>query len=427
MDDFPKGNLWQDSAAEQVAARPLDGDLDVELAVIGGGFTGCAAALEAARRGASVVLLEAREIGHGGSGRNVGLVNAGLWLPPDEIIAQMGETEGRRLIEVLGGAPARVFGVIEREGIACELTRNGTLHLAHAGSGAADLASRHRQGNRLGAPVQLLDAAETARRTGSGAFNGALLDPRAGTVQPLAYCRGLARAAASAGARLHAGTQVTDLTRSGEGWEIRAGGHRVRAGAVLMATNAYHDGFSEPFRPSYVAVHYSQFATAPLPEEMRARILPGGEGCWDTALVMSSFRVDQAGRLILGGMGDAEGLGGGLHAGWARRKLAQVYPELADVPFEHAWQGRIAMTSDHVPKVVRFGPSALSVFGYSGRGIAPGTVFGTAAAEALLDGNEAGLPVAPIEGYAERFTGLRGAYYEFGATLTHALKPGRLG
>nr|WP_311735022.1 FAD-dependent oxidoreductase [Alloyangia mangrovi] len=278
MEEFPKGNLWHASVSEAVVAPPLDGDLDVELAVIGGGFTGCAAALEAARRGASVALLEAREIGHGGSGRNVGLVNAGLWLPPDQILAQMGETEGRRLIEVLGGAPARVFGLIEREGIACEATRNGTLHLAHAASGAEDLASRHRQGNRVGAPVQLLDAAETARRTGSEAFHGALLDPRAGTVQPLAYCRGLARAAQAAGARLHGSTKVTGLSRSGNGWEVRAGGHRVRAGAVLMATNAYHEGFSDPFRPSYVAVHYSQFATAPLPEEMRARILPGGRG-----------------------------------------------------------------------------------------------------------------------------------------------------
>ncbi|NDV51121.1 MULTISPECIES: FAD-binding oxidoreductase [unclassified Salipiger] len=427
MEDFPKGNLWHASASEEVLAPPLENDLDVDLAVIGGGFTGCAAALEAARLGASVALLEGREIGHGGSGRNVGLVNAGLWLPPDEILAQMGEAAGRRLIDVLGGAPARVFGLIEREGISCEATRNGTLHLAHAASGAEDLASRHRQGNRVGAPVQLLDTAETVRRTGSDAFAGALLDPRAGTVQPLAYCRGLARAAQAAGARLHGRTQVTELSRSGEGWEIRAGGRRVRAGAVLMATNAYHEGFSEPFRPSYVAVHYSQFATAPLPNDLRARILAGGEGCWDTALVMSSFRVDHAGRLILGGMGDAEGLGGGLHAGWARRKLAQVYPELADVPFEHAWQGRIAMTRDHVPKVVRFGPSALSVFGYSGRGIAPGTVFGTAAAEALLEGREDALPVAPIDSYVERFTGLRSAYYEAGATLTHALKPGFLG
>ncbi|MBE9640533.1 NAD(P)/FAD-dependent oxidoreductase [Salipiger mangrovisoli] len=427
MDEFPRGNLWHHSAGEGFAAPPLDRDLDVDLAVIGGGFTGCAAALEAARRGASVALIEAHEIGHGGSGRNVGLVNAGLWLPPDAILAQLGETAGRRLIEVLGAAPAQVFGLIEREGISCEATRNGTLHLAHAPVGAADLASRHRQGTRVGAPVQLLDAAETTRRTGSTAFHGALLDPRAGTVQPLAYCRGLARAAVAAGARLHAGTPVKALSRAGGGWELRAGGHRLRAGAVLMATNAYHEAFTDPFRPSYVTVHYSQFATRPLGDAQRARILPGGEGCWDTALVMSSFRTDQAGRLILGAMGDAEGPGGWLHAGWARRKLAQVYPELAEQPFEHVWQGRIAMTSDHVPKVVRFGDAALAVFGYSGRGIAPGTVFGTAAAVALLEGRDDGLPIAPIDGYAERFTGLRRGYYEFGATLTHALKPRRLG
>ncbi|WP_353475786.1 FAD-binding oxidoreductase (plasmid) [Salipiger sp. H15] len=427
MADFPRSNLWHASAAESVSAPPLGADIDVDLAIIGGGFTGCSAALEAARLGATVALLEAQEIGHGGSGRNVGLVNAGLWLPPDQILAQMGPEAGLRLIEALGAAPSRVFGLIEREAISCEAVRSGTLHLAHAPQGAADLASRHRQGRAVGAPVELLDAAETARRTGSQAFHGALLDPRAGTVQPLAYCRGLARAAGAAGARLHAGTQVTGVARSGSGWEIRAGGHRVRAGALLMATNAYHQGFADPFSPAYVAVHYSQFATAPLPAEVRARLLPGGEGCWDTALVMSSFRTDRAGRLILGAMGDAEGPGGRVHAGWARRKLAQVYPELADIPFEHAWQGRIAMTSDHVPKLVRVGPSGLAVFGYSGRGIAPGTVFGTAAAEALLEGREDGLPIGPIDSYAERFSRIRGGYYELGATLTHAISPGLLG
>ncbi|MCA0995056.1 NAD(P)/FAD-dependent oxidoreductase [Alloyangia pacifica] len=427
MTDFPRSNLWHASAQEQFSGAALAEDLSAELIIVGGGFTGCAAALEAARRGASVVLLEAHVIGHGGSGRNVGLVNAGLWLPPDDIIAQMGEAAGGRLIEELGQGPERVFALIEREGIACEATRAGTLHLAHAPSGVADLESRFRQGNRIGAPVQLLDAEETRRRSGSGEFHGALLDPRAGTVQPLSYCRGLARAAAAAGARIFEHAQVSEISRDGSGWQLRCNGHRLRGARLLIAINAYHEGLPAAYRPSFVTVSYSQFATAPLPDGLREKVLPGGEGCWDTALVMSSFRIDRAGRLILGGMGDAEGPARALHGDWARRKLRRVYPELGDIGFEHAWRGQIAMTRDHVPKIVRLGSSALSIFGYSGRGIAPGTVFGAAAAEALLEGTEAALPIAPIEAYSERFTRVMGGYYEAGAALTHALKPGLLG
>ena len=427
MTSTPVSNLWQVSIAQRAETQPFSNDQTVDLAIIGGGFTGCAAALEAARLGASVTVLEAETIGHGGSGRNVGLVNAGLWLPPNEITEALGEDVGRRLIDTLAEGPSRVFDIIARESIDCEATRSGTLHLAHAPSGLKDLENRFRQGNQLGAPIQLLDAAEARRRTGSEAFQGALFDPRAGTIQPLAYCHGLARAAIAAGATLHDQSAVTAIRHQDDTWHLSCNGHTLRARHLLLATNAYHAALSAPFRPAYVPVHYSQFATAPLPENLRTRILPGGEGCWDTALVMSSIRIDTAGRLIVGGMGDSDGPGKPVHAAWARRKLRALYPELADIPFEHAWSGRIAMTSDHIPKVLSIGPRAFAVFGYSGRGISPGTVFGSAAAEALLQDRPEALPVPPQAAHSEALTGLKQAYYEFGATLTHAIRPSPLG
>ena len=406
-----------------VEAPPLMADASADLVIIGGGFTGNAAALEAARRGASVVLLEAETFGHGGSGRNVGLVNAGLWLPPRDVMAQMGEDAGLKLVGLLADAPSLVWSLIEREDIDCEATPNGTLHLAHSAGGLRNLEERHRQGVELGAPLQLLDAAETARRTGSRAFHGALFDPRAGTIQPLSYARGLARAAIRAGARLHEHTKVSRVVRDGDSWLVSANGRTVTAKSLLLATNAYFEGVDIAVKPQFVGVSYCQFATAPMPEPVRADILAGGEGCWDTAMVMSSFRTDRAGRMIVGGIGDAGGAGAAIHAGWARRKLRQVYPQLADLPFEHSWHGRIAMTGDHIPKILRLGPSAYACFGYSGRGIGPGTVFGTRTAAALLEGREDDLPVAPVSAHKERFVGAQAVYFETGAVLTHAINP----
>lgn len=404
-------------------AGTFDRDTSVDLAVIGGGYTGLAAAFEAARRGASVCLLEARTFGYGGSGRNVGLVNAGLWLPPEAVKARLGLEAGARLLSILAEAPERVFALIEREGIDCEATRAGTLHLAHSPAGLRDLKERHRQGVALGAPLHLIDAGETARRTGSARFFGALFDPRAGTIQPLSYCLGLARAAQGAGAMLYERSPATAIAWTGTSWTISANGRTLRANALLLATNAYHLGLPTPFAPQFVPVHYSQFATAPLREAQRQTILSGGEGCWDTALVMSSFRLDRAGRLILGGIGDAAGPGGPIHAAWARRKLRRLFPALASVPFEHVCSGRIAMTGDHIPRIVAFGPSAYASFGYSGRGIGPGTVFGTQVAVALLENRPDALPVAPIAAHRESHAPLREAYYELGATLTHAVTP----
>jgi len=411
--------LWAQTCAEAVEAPPLDGDAQADLVVIGGGFSGCSAALHAAQAGAEVRLIEAEDFGHGGSGRNVGLVNAGLWLPPDDIRAHMGQAAGDRLVTALAGAPDLVFSLIEEHGIACEPVRGGTLHCAHSAAGLTDLRRRHAQLSAGGAPVELLERDAAVPRIGSAAFHGALYDPRAGTVQPLAYARGLARAAAEAGAHLHARSAARSVRREDGLWRVETPGGTVRAPRLLLATNAYHRGCAGLPAPDYTTVNFFQLATAPLPEGLRADILPGGEGCWDTGLIMTSFRLDAAGRLVIGGMGDLGHPGAGLHRGWAARKLARLFPALAGQPFEVAWCGRIAMTADHLPKVRRLGAGALSVFGYSGRGIGPGTLFGRDLAAALLSGDDSRLPVPVIDSYGERFTGVREAFFETGAVLTH--------
>ncbi len=409
------GALWVKSAAEDTETTEFQGDRETDLAILGGGFTGCSAALEAAGQGADVVLLEAETIGHGGSGRNVGLVNAGLWLPPDAVCDRLGPTQGERLNRALAEGPELVFDLIERHGIACEPQRAGTLHLAHSKRGLADLEERRGQLSARGAPVAMLTGAQTSQRTGTDAFFGALHDSRAGTVQPLAYARGLARAAQAAGAELHeASPAVSAEYRSGH-WIIRTARGKLRAARLLVATNAYHRPVAQAPMPSVPIVNFFQIATEPLGDNMTGDILPGGEGCWDTGMIMTALRRDAAGRVILGGMGDDVGI----QAGWAKRKLKRLFPRLADTPIDHAWAGRIAMTSDHLPRILRMGPRGLSIFGYSGRGIAPGTVFGKAAAQALLSEREDMLPLVPVTEHREPLHAVKSAVYEFGARMVH--------
>ena len=285
-----------------------------------------------------------------------------------------------------------------------------------------DLEDRFRQQTDRGAPVELLGPEEARARVGSDRVHGALFDPRAGTIQPLAYVQGLARAAARAGADIHEKSPVTAVSRVGSTWIVQTPKGRVRAERLLVATNGYAEDITGLQTPTHVGVSYFQGATPPLTPEQRAGILDGGEGCWDTALVMSSWRMDARGRLVIGAMGNPDHAAGGIHRAWLQRKMVRLFPSLKGVKLESLWAGNIAMTAEYLPKILRTGPDALTVFGYSGRGIGPGTLFGKRAAQALLSGKLDTLPLPPVDTHSLPLATLGGRWIETGAVLTHALK-----
>src|SRR5580692_9517194 len=146
--------LWEISAPAAPPTPPLEGEIECDIAVVGAGYTGLSTALHARQTGASVAVLEGAEIGFGGSGRNVGLVNAGMWVMPDKLAARLGDTYGPRLVDLLGEAPRAVFALVDKHAINCELKRSGTLHCAVGAGGLAEISERERQWRARGAPVK---------------------------------------------------------------------------------------------------------------------------------------------------------------------------------------------------------------------------------------------------------------------------------
>jgi glycine/D-amino acid oxidase-like deaminating enzyme len=426
MNNDPRSHgLWEASAPAAPDAPPLSGHIAVDVAIIGAGYTGSSAALHLAQAGASAVVLEACEIGYGGSGRNVGLVNAGMWVMPSVILQGLGDTYGRRLLDLLGDAPSFVFDLVKRHRIECEATPNGTLHCAVGRAGVAEIQERARQWQARGAPVELVDAQGTKTLTGTGAYQGALLDRRAGTIQPLAYARGLARAAIDAGARMHTRTRVVQALREGDTWRlVTASGAHVTAKWVIVATNAYTgaDGLWPSIQGELVRLPYFNLATVPLAPDIARSILPQRQGAWDTRQVLSSMRFDAAGRLVFGSVGALRGTGHRIHRDWGRRALARLFPELARVTLEHVWSGTIGMTADALPRFHRLDENVVSFSGFNGRGIAPGTVFGRELARLVL--GEKGvedLPLPVTRTAAAPLRTVREFGYEAGAQLFHAV------
>lgn len=420
LNDPRSHGLWEMTAPPAPDTVALAGDQNADVVIVGGGYTGLSAALHLAEAGVRVILLEAREIGFGGAGRNVGLINAGMWVMPDDLPGELGDVHGERLLDLLGNGPRTVMDLIDRHQIACELERNGTLHCAVGDAGLREIEDRAAQWQKRGAPVSLLSAEETARRTGTRAYRGALLDKRAGTLQPLAYARGLSHAAIKAGATLHTSSPVISREQTPGGWLVKTGSGSVAASFMIVATDAYSSGPFEDVRKEQVHLPYFNFATVPLGDNLRRSVLPGREGAWDTKEVLSSFRMDQAGRLVFGSVGALRNGGAAIHKDWARRSLRKLFPELGEIPFEAEWYGKIGMTDNALPRLHQFGPQAIGFSGYNGRGIAPGTVFGKVLADHIL-GNitieDMPLPLTDIVQPALRTA--KEAWYEAGAAVAH--------
>lgn len=417
----PKSHgLWAMTAPPPPATAPLAGAARADVAVVGAGYTGLAAALRLAEAGARVVVLEAAGIGSGGAGRNVGLVNAGLWVMPDDIVATLGAERGEGLLALLGGAPAEVFALVARHAIACEATPNGTLHCAVGRAGRAEIAARAAQWQARGAPVRLLDAEAARAMIGGGAYRGALLDGRAGTIQPLAYARGLARAAIGAGAAVHTASPVRAAEEGAGGWVLRTDAGTLAADWIIVAGDAYSFGPWESLAREQVPLPYFNVATPPVPEALRHRILPGRQGIWDTRQVLTSLRYDAAGRLVFGSIGALAGAAGPVHEAYARRSLARLFPELPPAPFEAGWYGTIGMTDDALPRFRRLAHNVVSISGYNGRGIGPGTVFGRLLADLVLGrigADDVPLPESDVA--VPRWRAAKAAFYAAGSAAAH--------
>jgi glycine/D-amino acid oxidase-like deaminating enzyme len=364
--------------------------------VVGAGFTGLATALAAAERGADVLLLEAAEIGSGGSGLNNGQVIPCLArADPDDIVAARGADKGEALVALIRDSAQLTFDLIRRHAIDCDAVQNGWVQPAHTPGRVQRISmSRFEQWRRRGAPVELLDAEEIAALTGSRYWHGGWRNPSGGHVDPLALARGLARAAIGAGVRLYTHSAAIGMQRAGEAWCVRTDAATVLARRVVIATNAYGTNRVWPgLDRSWVPMRSYQMATAPLADDVRRSILPTDAAMSDTHGDLYFCRFDRRGRLVTGG---ALILNWDFERRLKRRigeRLARLFPQIGSPAFDYVWHGELGMTEDKLPHMHALAEGVITWVGCNGRGVALGIALGPVLADAALGAAPGDLPL----------------------------------
>ncbi|HEX9478396.1 MAG TPA: FAD-binding oxidoreductase [Methylomirabilota bacterium] len=394
-------SLWTATATPPSAYPRLGGEERADVCIIGGGFTGLSAALHLAEGGASVVVLEAGLVGSGASGRNGGQVIPGLKLDPGELEAEFGAERGARLTELVGGAADFVFGLVRRQRIECDARQDGWIKACH--SEAALRAAGHTAGDwsRRGAAVEPIDRVRIAELTGTDAYIGGFVDHRGGVVQPLSYTRGLARAAQQAGARIHERSMAGTPQRGGGQWVVSTPTGSVRADKVIIGTNGYTDlaGAQGPWPKlarTVIPVYSYIAATRPLSDDLRRTILPKGQAVSDSRRLLRYFRLDAAGRMVMGGRGRTRDSANRSDYASIIASAVELYPQLRGFEWEFVWGGKVAVTLDHLPHLHELAPGVHAALGYNGRGVAMATVMGKVLADRVQGRGAAVFPESPL-------------------------------
>jgi len=349
----------------------LGADLSADVCVIGAGFTGVNTAIELAQRGLSVILLEARRIGWGASGRNGGQLIRGIGHDVSGFAKYVGE-EGVRYLERAGIESVALVGERIREhGIDCDL-RWGFAELDNtpaqfaAFKGEQDSLARlgYVHETRLVGPQDIRDVVDSTQ------YAGALVDMGSGHLHPLNLVLGEAQVAESLGVRIFEHTEVLELIH-GDTVQVRCAGGTVRAASLVLACNAHLEELEPRLSGKVLPAGSYIIATEPLSVAQANQLIPQNLALCDQKVGLDYYRLSADCRLLFGGACHYSGRDPKDIAAYMQPKMLKVFPQLADTAIAFQWGGRIGITANRFPQVGRLKqyPNVFYAQGYSGHGL----------------------------------------------------------
>lgn len=358
----------------------------VDVAIVGGGYTGVAAGRKLGLQGAKVVVLEAETLGWGASTRNGGIAHPGFKWGPPALVKRYGEPLARALYRESVDATTLVSGLIREQGIEAELRLSGFLELAWGPSHAAAFPEEASALKAFGTPARAISREELRTEIGTGGYHGGLAVDGGGVLHPAKWFAGLVGLAERAGAELHEGVRVRSIRRQGDGrFVVETGRGAILAKDVLVATNGYTDGVAPAVRRRVIPIGSYIIGTEPLPEDLAKEISPTGRAYFDTRNFLSYWHVSADRRIIFGGRVSFLPTSVDRTARLLYRRMLEIHPQLAGTRVEYSWGGKVGITMDRMPHIGRTAGVMYAV-GYSGTGVVLSTYLGTRAAEWLGGG-----------------------------------------
>lgn len=361
----------------------------VDVAVIGGGYTGLAAARTLAKHGASVAVLEARTIGWGASSRNGGMVLTGLKISMQTAIKRYGRDFARRLFQCSLDSIDTVEKICAEEGINCGFARTGHLLVANKPGHYQQLTQEAEfMEKEFMHPVRLVPSGEHREEIGSDRYFGGMVDMVSAGVNPAQYVAGLAGAAEKAGATLHARARVKKLGRREKRFLVATERGSIQAERIFVATNGYIDSALPDLRRKIMPIGSFIIATEPLQDKLARELSPHNRMIFDYKHFLHYFRLSDDNRMVFGGR--AAFFPENEHtvrrsAEILQREMIEVFPQLRDVAVEYAWGGTLGFAFDLMPHAGEE-DGIFYALGYAGHGVAMATYLGQTVAEAMSNG-----------------------------------------
>ena len=392
---------WQEQALtvnsyyEATVARPnlypkLQGCVDTDVCVVGGGLAGLSAAIDLAQSGFKVVVLEANRFGWGASGRNGGQALVDVACGMETIVAQLGLADAKRVWQFSLDAIALIHERRTQFGIDCDWQGGYLAFAKNARKAAALRKNTDYYARQFGFDqTRWIESNDLRQWIASPTFHSGVLDPVSGHLHPLKYVLGLVEAARSLGVVLCEASAV--LAADDQGL-VRTQDGQVQAKKVLLAGNVYLDHVAPMLRPKIMPVGTYIGTTTPLPIERINALIPSRAAVCDTNFVLDYFRPTVDNRLLMGGLCSYSTRTPSNLQATMRRRVHSVFPQLADVEVDFAWGGFVDITMNRAPDFGRIGSNTYYLQGFSGHGLALTGIAGRLAAKAIT-GDSSGFDV----------------------------------